>query len=151
MKFLRPTILMALASVLLTSCSSAHSPDAWDAGAGVRVMNVTSAHYVGAEGDALQEACLDWQLSASQVNRFFQLSDSYQSSPYSSYYQVPCSISGQLRAETKTWTFEVNGGGTATWHAGDETRHWGCRLKACEPLLLLLTDSMDPDEGAPER
>lgn len=143
------TTLVALTSALLTSCSSAHPPGAREAGGNVHVMNVASPHYVGGKGDALQEACLDWHLSASQITRFFQLSESYQSNPYSSYYQVPCSISGELRAEAKIWTFKINGGGTATWHADGEARHWGCRVKACEQLVLLPTDSMGSDEGTP--
>lgn len=114
-------------------------------------MSVAAPHYAGGKDAALQDACSAWHLSATQVERFFQLSESYPSSPYSSFYQVPCSISGELRAEAKTWEFTINGGATATWRTEGETRYWGCSAKACEPLVVLPTDFMDPESvtGAP--
>lgn len=106
-------------------------------------------HYVGAPHDVLQGACQAWRLSAPQVERFFQLSEQYSANPYSGFYQIPCSVSGQLHAEGKTWTFEINGGATATWRAEGETRYWGCSVEECGPLVLMPTDFMAPDDTSP--
>lgn len=76
---------------------------------------------------------------------FFELSEPYKEIPYGSFYQVPCSISGKLKAEEKVWDFVVEGGATATWNIGKETRHWGCTAKACAPLVLAPYDGMNPD------
>lgn len=70
---------------------------------------------------------------------------SYQDAPYAQFYQVGCSISGRLRRDGRTWRFAINGGGTATLQGGDALRHYGCAAQACDALLLLPTDGMEPD------
>ena len=120
-----------------------------DSHAGVNITSVAPPRYGGAGGDGLQDACHAWHLSAQQVGRFFQLSDPYQSHPYSRFYQLPCSVSGELEAEGKTWRYEINGGATALWRAEGETRYWGCSVEECEPLVLMPTDFMDPDGMSP--
>ncbi|MGY0620435.1 hypothetical protein [Lysobacter sp. A378] len=119
--------------------------------AGIQVISAAPPRYDGAPGDALQDACQAWELSAQQVERFFQLSEPYPSNPYSGFYQLPCSVSGELQAEGKIWTFEINGGATAIWRAEDEARYWGCSVEECEPLVLMPTDSMNPNGMAPQR
>lgn len=79
------------------------------------------------------------------MGNFFRLSERYDESPYSQFYQLPCSISGELQAEGKTWQFTINGGATATWNHQGVTRYWGCSAKACEALVLMPTDMMNPE------
>ena len=73
------------------------------------------------------------------------LSERYEESPYGRFYQVPCSIPGELEAQGRAWNFQINGGATATWRSGDETRYWGCSDAQCADLVLLETDLMAPD------
>lgn len=134
-----------VATAVLMGCS----PDLRAGWAEVRVTDIAPPHYHGAPGDALQDACQAWRLSARQVERFVQLSEPYQSNPYSAFYQLPCFVSGELQAEGKTWAFEINGGATATWRADGETRYWGCSVEECESLVLMPTDSMNPDGVSP--
>lgn len=142
---MRTASLVAATSLSLLSCSSAPPPGLAIVDAGPQVISVALPRYDGPPGDALQDACQAWELSAQQVERFFQLSEPYSSNPYSGFYQLPCSVSGELQAEGKAWTFEINGGGTATWRAKEETRYWGCSVEECGPLVLMPTDSMNPD------
>ncbi|MGH8084291.1 MAG: hypothetical protein ACREPV_03340 [Lysobacter sp.] len=146
---LRTATLVATISFSLLSCSSAHPPETTGVEASVRAISVAPPHYDGAPGEALQDVCEAWHLSAQQVERFFQLSEAHQSNPYSGFYQIPCSVSGELQAEGRTWVFEINGGATATWRAEGETRYWGCRDEECGPLVLMPTDSMSPDDLSP--
>ncbi|MGH8074049.1 MAG: hypothetical protein ACREO4_08250 [Lysobacter sp.] len=88
---------------------------------------------------------MGWHLGQSQAERFFEISERYEESPYNAFYQVPCSISGELEAEGRSWTFQINGGATAAWTSGDEVRYWGCSDNECEALVLLPTDLMDPE------
>jgi hypothetical protein len=76
------------------------------------------------------------------VERFFRLSREYTQNPYNQFYQMNCTITGQLRANGKKWAFTIDGGGTATWRDWKTTRHWGCSAQACAPLVMLLTDGM---------
>ncbi len=111
----------------------------------VHDIEVAAPEYHGAAGHPLEAACRDWQLSPSQVQAFFRLSESYQDSPYNRFYQVGCGISGRLQAEGRHWHFAINGGGIATWQDGDTVRHFGCSARECEALLLLPSDGMEPD------
>lgn len=146
---MRTATLVAATSLSLLSCSSASPPGLAVLDAGIQVISAAPPSYDGAPGDALQDACQAWELSAQQVDRFFQLSESYPSNPYSGFYQLPCSVSGELQAEGKVWTYEINGGATATWRAEGETRYWGCSVMECERLVLMPTDSMNPGGVAP--
>lgn len=111
-------------------------------GAPIVAASVDKVRYSGAPNDPLQAACRRWTLTPLQVERFFAISQRYSDSPYGSFYQLPCSISGKILAEQRAWEFDINGGGTATWVSGNEVRYWGCSAKECEPLILLLTDGM---------
>jgi len=93
---------------------------------------------------ALAEACANWQLTKEQVQHFFQLSKAYKESPYSEFYQLPCSIEGVVEADGRTWEFTINAGATAVWWNGEEVRYFGCSAPACEPLVLLMPDGMNP-------
>lgn len=124
----------------LLSCSPvSHSRHEQDA-LGIRV---SAATYTGKDRDMLESECSAWSLTPSQVQELFALSESYQESPHSQFYQLPCSISGEASLEGRLWQFEINGGGTATLSNGDEVRYLGCRDKRCEPYILLLTDDME--------
>lgn len=81
---------------------------------------------------------------ASPSQQFFQLSTPYKESPYSGFYQLPCSIEGVVEAEGKTWDFTINAGATAVWSRGEEVRYFGCSAPACEALVLLMPDGMNP-------
>ncbi|GAA3914464.1 hypothetical protein [Luteimonas lutimaris] len=110
----------------------------------VRIIDVGEPRYGGEPGDPLEAACHEWRLSAQQVAEFFRLGQQYEQPPYAGFYQLPCSISGKLRSEGVTWDFTIGGGGTATWSNGGQARHFGCSVEACEPLVLLPADGMDP-------
>lgn len=105
-------------------------------------VEVDRARYSGAPNDSLEVACQRWTLTPIQVERFFAISQRNSDRPYGGFYQLPCAIAGTILAEERTWEFEINGGGTATWVSGNEVRHWGCSAKECEPLILMLTDRM---------
>lgn len=109
------------------------------------VIEVAVAEYTGEAGDPLETACRDWRLGKDEVAEFFRLSQRYEQSPYSAFYQLPCSISGRLRSEGVAWDFTIDGGATATWSHDGQTRHFGCSAEACAPLVLLPSDGMDPE------
>lgn len=135
---------------LLAGCTHGPAHDASLQG-DIQVLEIGRARYLGSPDAPQQQACASWKLSPQQVLQFFRRSSSYSNNPYSSFYQVPCSISGSLEAEGRVWTFEINGGATAIWHAGDEVRYWGCSAEACDDLVLLPTDLMQPDATSVQR
>lgn len=112
-------------------------------GGQIQVVSVGSAVYGGLAGAEEETWCKNWRLSTAQVEQFFRVSTHYEENPYSLFYQVSCSISGELRADGKTWQFAIEGGGTATWVNARTTRYWGCGAPQCEPLVILLTDFME--------
>lgn len=124
----------------LLSCSNAFASSLDHAALDIRV---SAASYTGKAGDMLESACAAWSLTPSQVQDVFALSDSFQTSPYSSFYQLPCSISGDASIEGRRWQFVINGGGEVTLSNGDDVRYLGCRDKRGEPYTLLLTDDME--------
>lgn len=146
MKVLTKAIAIAAASVLLSSCDTSTRVANTTSEAAVRVTQVSPASYQGSSGDVLESACGKWRLSAQQVERFFQLSERSDESSYDAFYQIPCSISGKLDADGKSWNFVIGGGATATWTNENEIRHWGCAEKACGPLVLMPYDGMNPDQ-----
>lgn len=76
------------------------------------------------------------------MEHFFALSREYGENPYQEFYQMNCSISGELQSSGVTWSFKIDGGGTAAWRSGHTVRYWGCSAQDCEPLVILLTDGM---------
>lgn len=130
--------------LLATSC---HAPGAGRAsvdGTGFHILGIDDAVYLGARGDPLEAACRDWKLSNREVVEFFEYSDEYPSLPYGQFYQLPCSISGSLQHGGVRWRYAIGAGGTAVWTREGQSRYWGCSDRQCEPLVLLLTDFMDP-------
>lgn len=95
---------------------------------------------------AMYEACQQWQLTKEQVKRFFQLAESYPEHPYSGYYQIPCKITGTLQEQGQIWQFTIQGGATGTWQKGNTIKYFGCNQAACEPLVIMPTDGMNPDD-----
>lgn len=134
-----------LIAVLGATACAQQTSGSWNQGKDIRVLEVSPGNYFGPEGRPLEQACRSWALSPRQIEQFFLLSDAYEERPYGTFYQVECGISGQLHAEGRDWVFSINGGGTATWQAGNTTRHFGCAASECEPLLLLPSDGMEPD------
>ena len=132
-----------LAAATLAACHPASTRPSSDHA--VRVIRVGTAQYEGTAGGGEEAACRKWRLSASQVERFFSLSKSFEDSPYSAFYQVPCSIRGELQAQGRVWDFQINGGATAVWTSGEQTRYWGCTDEQCAGLVLIAADGMDPD------
>ena len=110
-----------------------------------QVLDVSPAGYYGSKDLQIEEACRNWALSPQQVEKFFLLSDTYDDRPYNRFYQMDCGISGHLHAEGRRWSFSINGGGTAIWQTENTTRHFGCSVAECGPLLLLPGDGMEPD------
>ncbi|WNG27871.1 hypothetical protein F0U62_30565 [Cystobacter fuscus] len=98
----------------------------------------------GSKDEALLAECAKWKLTKEQALRFFQISTSYEENPYSEFYQLPCSIEGVVEAEGKTWEFTINAGATAVLKSGKEVRYFGCSAPACEPLVLMMPDGMEP-------
>ncbi|MFL5357753.1 hypothetical protein [Archangium sp.] len=98
----------------------------------------------GGKDEALIAECAKWKLTKEQARRFFQISNSYKENPYSEFYQLPCSIEGVVQAEGRTWEFTINAGATAVWRSGKEVRYFGCSAPACEPLVLMMPDGMEP-------
>ena len=85
-------------------------------------------------------SCGAWVLDRSQVERFFAASHEYADGFGDAFYSLPCTISGELRAKGKKWTYEINAAATATWTDGETVRRFGCVDAACEPLVLLMPD-----------
>lgn len=111
----------------------------------VEVLRVDPVEVMADNDKSLVEACRSWSLSKEQVADFFRLAQEYEISPYASYYQTPCSITGELKGHGETWKFWINGGATAQWIKGDVIRYWGCSKPECEKLVLLPTDFMRSD------
>lgn len=98
-----------------------------------------------ASDEAMYQACNSWQLDKEQVKQFFQLSDHYESNPSHEYYQIPCKITGELKSEGKIWQFTIDGGATGKWQNQQQEKYFGCRKFACESLVLMPVDDMNPD------
>lgn len=140
--------LKAAACVFLSLLASACAwpvPQQGDDGLNMDVLKITPPDYHGSPGHPLEESCRNWTWSAAQIQTFFQLSDVYPEAPHSGFYQVGCGVSGKLRADGRTWTFAINGGGMATWQDGATIRHFGCSAPGCDSLLLMPYDGMEPD------
>lgn len=111
----------------------------------IEVLSVDPVEVTAERDKVLIEACRSWSLSKEQVAEFFRLAQKYEISPYASYYQTPCSITGELTSSGEVWKYSINGGATAVWMKGDVTRYWGCSKPECEKLVLLPTDFMRGD------
>lgn len=121
-----------------SGASSAHA-----APAPIEILSVNRPAYSGRSGTTEEQACTNWRLSRTQARTFFGLSKEYRETPYHEFYQLNCSITGELGSGGRKWIFAIDGGGTATWHDGKTTRYWGCSTARCEPLVILLTDGME--------
>jgi hypothetical protein len=136
---------------MLQACSPPHTSVRPEAG--IIVTRVGTARYTppadGVRGDeSLKRACADWKLDEAQVARFFALSREYaeHESPqrYARFYDLPCTIEGQLKADGRSWAFRINAASTATWESGDRIRSWGCSASGCVPLVLMMPDDQAP-------
>lgn len=136
---------------LLAACSSpparpsgtTHHDEA--AAAGVVVVESDGAPIyappLGKAADpALAASCRAWTLNRDQVARFFAASREYRDGLGDAFYSLPCTITGELRAEGRIWTYEINAAATATWIGGGTVRRFGCAAAACEPLVLMMPD-----------
>lgn len=136
---------------MLPACSPPHTSVRPEAG--IVVTRVGTARYEPPtdgrrEDDSLRQACTDWKLDQAQVARFFALSREYteQEAPqrYAQFYDLPCTIEGQLQAEGRDWVFRINAAATATWKSNDKTRSWGCSVNDCTSLVLMMPDDQAP-------
>jgi hypothetical protein len=132
---------------IVVACSpvSRHVPN--DATSSFEVKKISSSRFQAADGgkdDALAAECAKWRLTKEQAQYFFQISTPYKESPYIEFYQLPCLIDGVIDAEGKTWEFTINAGATAVWQSGGEVRYFGCNVPACESLVLMMPDGMNP-------
>lgn len=130
--------------IVLSACSTSPKADplAELHAAHSSSTSVLPASYTGNPDGPAKKACEAWTLTSKQVEAFFNLSEEYSDNPYSGFYQLPCSISGDITADGRTWHYKINGGGTATWKNDDDERYWGCSASECEPLVMMFTDSM---------
>ncbi|GAB3380124.1 hypothetical protein [Lysobacter fragariae] len=111
------------------------------------VQPAVLASQPGAGDEQLPKACSAWRLSKAQVERFFASSSEYPQAKPHEFYDLPCTISGTLTAEGRRWDFTINAAATAVWRSGSDERYWGCRAKACESMVLLMPDDLDPGKG----
>ncbi|WP_460758955.1 hypothetical protein [Lysobacter fragariae] len=95
----------------------------------------------------MPKACSAWRFSKAQVERFFASSREEPEGKAHEFYDLPCTISGTLTAEGRRWDFTINAASTALWRNGGDERYWGCRAKACESMVLLMPDDLDPGKG----
>jgi hypothetical protein len=135
---------------LLVACSNpqarhANANDHNEASAaGVVVKSVGAPVYTPLPGKtddrAMAASCRAWVLDRDQVARFFAASHEYPDGFGDAFYSLPCTISGELRAQGRLWTYEINAAATATWTSGETVRRFGCAEAVCEPLVLLMPD-----------
>lgn len=108
------------------------------------MLSVGASVYVPDAGrapdPALEAACKTWKLDRDGVARFFNASREYPDGARDAFYALPCTISGQLQAEGKTWSYVINAAATATWTNGTVVRTFGCSASACTPLVLMMPD-----------
>lgn len=136
---------------LLAACSNPQARPASTAdhrgaaeAAGIVVESVGASIYVPPAGKpgnpAVAASCQAWTLDRNEVARFFAASREYSDGFGDAFYSLPCTIRGELRAEGRSWTYEINAAATATWTDGATVRRFGCADAACEPLVLLMPD-----------
>lgn len=132
----------------MLACSSPAGPraDATQASAGPTVLEISAPTYdpvgMGGDGPALEAECKRWALTREQAQTFFRLSKPITGEEkHGAYYDLPCTVTGRVRAEGRTWDFAIDGAATATWTSGNEVRLLGCSDPACEPLVLMMPGS----------
>lgn len=151
------TLIAAAASMLLASCASAdprgdHPNAGSKSPSDIQVIRIHGGKMDPGSMSDPNEAivaneCKAWKLKPQQAAEFFRLAKEYPpDAPVGvnhDFYQLPCSIEGQLIAPDGAWNFRINGAATATWSRGDKVRIWGCNDPACKPLVLLMPDGYD--------
>ena len=124
----------------LPSCSSSpQDRNAEPADGTVSVLEIAPSRYdlTGARGDgpALAADCSQWSLTRRQAEIYFRLSEPITMIEAHDFDTLPCTISGKLQTEGRTWDFEINAGATAVWRSGTDLRMFGCTDPACAPLV----------------
>ena len=124
----------------LPSCSSSpQGRNAEPADGVVSVLEIAPSRYdpTGSRGDgpALAADCKQWSLTRRQAEMYFRLSKPVTMIEAHDFDTLPCTISGKLRADGRTWKFEINAGATAIWRSGTDLRTFGCTEPACAPLV----------------
>jgi len=89
----------------------------------------------------MEAACRAWKLDKAGVARVFAASREYDHGLQDGFYALPCTISGQLPAQDKIWTYRINAASTATWTSADLVRTFGCSANACKSLVLMMPDN----------
>lgn len=108
-------------------------------------VTIDNSSFFKENDQAILQACKNWQLNKQQVKHFFEQSDSYTDYPYTEYYQVPCKITGTLKSQGKIWPFTIDGGATGKWRNQQTTKYFGCKKSACESLVIMPTDNVNPE------
>lgn len=90
-----------------------------------------------------EKECRKWKLTKAQIIYLFRLSIHYPFSPYSSYSQTKCDITGTLMYNGQKWDFSINGGATSYWKKGKKIKYFGCKDKNCENLFIIPYAPMD--------
>ena len=105
----------------------------------ISVLEIAPSRYdqTGARGDgpALAADCRQWSLTRRQAETYFRRSKPITMIEAHRYDTLPCTISGRLRVDGRTWDFEINAGATAIWRSGADLRMFGCADPACAPLV----------------
>ena len=133
---------------MLPACSSSpQGRNAEPAAGAVSVMEIAAARYeptgAGGDGPALAADCSQWSLTRRQAETYFRLSKPITMAEAHDFDTLPCAISGKLRADGRTWDFEINAGATAVWRSGADLKMFGCTDPACAPLVRTMPNPDD--------
>ncbi|MFD1261484.1 hypothetical protein [Entomomonas asaccharolytica] len=129
--------------VIITNCQAEYSKYEIEV-TQVNPVTITYKKHPQPSDEAMYQACQEWNLTAEQVREFFMLSKHYKESPYNLFYQLPCSITGELQLEDQTWQFTIDAGATGKWQNTNTVLYFGCTDNNCEPLVLMMPDNMNP-------
>lgn len=132
---------------MIPACNSSPPALRADPADVISVLEIASSRYdpTGARGDgpALAADCRQWSLTRRQVETYFRLSKPIAMVEAHEFDTLPCTISGKLRADGRTWDFEINAGATAMWRSGTDLKMFGCADPACAPLVRSMPDHGD--------
>lgn len=80
-------------------------------------------------------------LDKRQAEQLFALSHELAEGELHDFDWLPCSITGRVETDGRTWDFKINAAGTSLWHSGNQSRMLGCKHAACEPLVIMTPQS----------
>lgn len=81
--------------------------------------------------------CNNWVLTKYDVGEIFSKSIGINSSEWNYYYDhLPCSYSGKLNFDNKSYNFNINGGSWLTVYLNDTVYRYGCKDTICKKYFL---------------